>query len=284
MALSKAGFFDADPVKSHPVTLIAKFGGVDMGKMRKYYESHPEQVGNFCVGWPHKAFHSFRIEDELKNVDLPEQYRYLRDIFIIYHETVHTGELMINMTGEINVDGTDAKALSSAQTSARLKLHDCLDIFRKYMPGCKDAYVLTTASSIGVRESRQLDGRYTITLDDITRRRVHEDTIGCGKSLLGSHASNGKHCEFDSLPPGTFFTLPYRCMLPKKLEGLLVAGRCISVTREAMGATRTIPVCFVLGQAAGTAAAICARDGIYPSALHYESLKVSLTSQGVFLG
>ena len=278
-----AKFLPVNPDDLHPITLIAKFGGVDLEKMKAYYKERPEYVGNFTEGWHYSPFHTFRIEKELQDVQLPERLEYLRDIFIIYHETMRPNELMVNMTGDIHVDGTDAFHISRAETEARRKLADCLEVFQKYMPGCENAYMIATASTLGIRESRMIEGDYVITLEDLMQCRIYEDTIGCCKTMIGSHAASGKHCTFINPKPGTHFTIPYKALLPVGIDNLLVAGRCISAEQKAMGATRPMPGCFAEGQAVGIAAAMCAARGITPRELPYEDLRAELLKNKAYL-
>jgi len=274
----------ADPKKTHPATLIAKVGGVDVDKLRKFYAEHPEYVGNFCGRWGYSPFHTYRIDKELAGKELPERLEYLRDWFIIFHETVRKNEIMLNMTGDTAVDGVNAKRISEAEDLSRRRIEECLEVFRMYIPGCENCYLITTASTLGIRESRQLVGKYTITLDDLISARVFPDTVCRGSSLIGAHSSDGRDSAFTTLTPGSSFSLPYRCMVPVRVKGLLVTGRCISVEHEAMGGTRIMPVCMGLGQAAGDAAAICAREGISPDEVPVAELQRMLLEQGAYLG
>ena len=273
-----------DPEKTHPATLIAKVGGVDVDKLRAFYAEHPDYIGSFCGRWGHSPFHTYRIDKELAGKKLPERLDYLRDWFIIFHETVRKNEIMLNMTGDTAVDGVNAKRISEAEDLSRTRIEECLEVFRMYMPGCENCYLITTASTLGIRESRQLVGQYTITLDDLVTAKTFPDTVCRGSSLIGSHSSDGKDSAFQTLTPGTSFSLPYRCMVPVRVKGLLVTGRCISVEHKAMGGTRIMPVCMGLGQAAGVAAAICAEENISPAEVSVEKLQKILLEQGAYLG
>lgn len=274
----------AAPEKAHPATLIAKVGGVDVDMLRAFYAEHPDYVGNFCGRWGYSPFHTYRIDKELAGKDLPERLEYLRDWFIIFHETVRKNEIMLNMTGDTAVDGVNAKCISEAEDLSRTRIEECLEVFRMYMPGCENCYLITTASTLGIRETRQLVGKYTITLDDLVSAKTYPDTVCRGSSLIGSHSSDGKDSSFQTLMPGSSFSLPYRCMVPVRVKGLLVTGRCISVEHNAMGGTRIIPVCMGLGQAAGVAAAICAQEDISPAEVSTEKLQKILLEQGAYLG
>lgn len=269
---------------SHPATLIAKVGGVDVEKLRAYYKEHPDQLGSFCGRWEYSPFHTYRLDKELAGKALPQRLEYLRDWFIIFHETVRENEIMLNMTGDTAVDGTNALQITGAENLSRTRIEECLEVFRMYMPGCENCYLITTASTLGIRESRQVVGRYTITREDLVTARAFPDTVCRGSSLIGSHSPDGRNSAFVTLNPGNSFSLPYRCMIPAKVRGLLVTGRCISVEHDAMGGTRIMPVCMGLGQAAGTAAALCARHSIDPADVSIPELQKALLDQGAYLG
>lgn len=281
---SGAKYFDVDPGKTYPVSLIAKIGGVDVDKLRAYYAEHPDYRGTFYKTWKYFPFHTYRIDKELEGKPLPEHLEYLRDWFVIFHETLRKGEIVLNMTGATEVDGTNAKEISNAQSLSRIRIEQCLEVFRMYMPGCENCYLITTASTLGVRGSRQLDGMYTVTLDDLLSAREFEDTVCRGSSLIGYHSPDGKNSEFIILEPGSSFCMPYFCMVPQNVKSLLVTGRCVSVEHNAMGGTRVIPVCMGLGQAAGVAAALCAKKGISPADVSVSELREKLLDQGVYLG
>lgn len=135
-----------------------------------------------------------------------------------------------------------------------------LRFLRENLPGFGDAFIMETAPQIGVRETRRIVGEYTLTKDDATKGRRFEDAIAKGP-----------------------FDIPYRCLVPTEVDGLLVAGRCISTTHEAQGVIRNIPPCMVTGQAAGTAAALAVRRGVKPRSLDVHVLREVLKTQSVEL-
>lgn len=273
----------ADPRKTHPVTLLAKAGGINKDVLLKYYKENPEFMGNFTRNWPVTPFHTYRIDRELGNHKLPEELEYLRDWFILFYETIRDGEFILNISGATEIDGTDADALSGAEDLSRRRIAECIRVFKKYIPGCENMYLISTGSTLGVRESRQITGRYTVTQEDLLTHKRFEDTVVCACALVGNHTSDGRDASFEDIVPGHPFYMPYRCMLPKDVEGLIVTGRCISVTPEAMGGTRIMPVCMGLGQAAGTAAALAALKGILPTELDIQELQQQLKIAGAFL-
>lgn len=281
---SGAEYVNADLNKAHPASLLAKVGGVDLDRLRGYYAEHPDYLGTFCGRWGYSPFHTYRLDKELFGKELPPELEYLRDWFIIFHETIHPQEIMLNMTGDTGVDVGDALRVSRAEDISRLRIEQCLEVFRKYLPGCENCYLITTASTIGIRESRQVVGKHTVTLEELLSTYDFPDKVCRGSSLIGSHTNDGKDSAFKTLQPGTSFCLPYSCMVPVRVRNLLVTGRCISVEHNAMGGTRIMPVCMGLGQAAGTAAALCARHAISPADVDIAELQSTLLEQDVYLG
>lgn len=159
-----------------------------------------------------------------------------------------------------DVDGLDVRDLTRVEVESCIQIVAALKFFKKHIPGFEKAFILDIASQIGVRETRRIIGEYILTKEDEMTGRDFNDNIARG-----------------------IFGIPYRCLIPKKVDGLLVAGRCISTTHEAQGAIRNIPPCMITGQAAGTAAALSAKEKVNPRELNIDLLKEALRKQGVRL-
>ncbi|BCV24883.1 FAD-dependent oxidoreductase [Gelria sp. Kuro-4] len=282
-ARAKAEFMMAAKQDLHPVSLLCKIANVDLDEMFEFYERNPSFIGNFTGGWQHSGFHCFRLNEELQNADLPLEMEYLRDWFILFYTTPRPGEIIFNMTGETQIDGTDVVELTKGELVSRKRLSQALWCLRQYVPGFKNAYITTTASSLGVRETRRIVGEHILTKDEIVANTRFPDAVCSYGAPVGVHTADGTNAVFARLKPGTSYDIPYRCLLPKKIDGLLVTGRCISVTPEATGSTRNMTACMALGQASGVAAALASAKGIVPRALGTEELVSALLSQGVYL-
>jgi hypothetical protein len=141
-----------------------------------------------------------------------------------------------------------------------------------------------TASAIGVREARRIRGRYSLTLDDISAGRRFEDAVTFGTFPLDVHEVNPSDKESSSRIVSTMpYEIPFRSLLPQALEGLIVAGRCISGTHEAHASYRVTGTCMGMGQAAGLAAAMAAAEGVLPSRLSPATLGQELRRRGAGL-
>jgi hypothetical protein len=165
-----------------------------------------------------------------------------------------------------------------------------MKFLRKYVPGFESAYLLQTAAQVGVRESRRIVGEYIFGRDDVIHASKFPDVILRSAYPIDLHSSVGKgyvRSDDDGLsgapPRGDWYEVPYRCIVPKKIDGLLVAGRCISATHEGQGAVRIMPNCTALGQAAGTAAALCVQQSVTPRRLDRAVLRKKLLEDGAII-
>ncbi|CAD6557720.1 FAD-dependent oxidoreductase [Paraburkholderia sabiae] len=177
----------------------------------------------------------------------------------------------------------DTFELSDAEFEGRRQVLAYHKAFREFVPGYTDAFVVDSGIHIGVRESRRVIGDYQLTLSDVQDGRRFEDPIALCSWPVEVHES-GTQTRWDWLPPGVFYQLPWRCLLPRGLANVIVAGRCLSATHDAHGSVRVTATCMAMGQAAGTAAALAAAGQLSDiRALDYQILRESLVAQGCLL-
>ena len=204
---------------------------------------------------------------------------------LLYRSTL-PGVVTCNMTNCIDVDGASAEDLTRAECVCRSQIEPIVAFLRQYAPGYEQCYVISTASIIGVRETRHFIGEYALTEDDIRSARVFDDWAVAGAHFgFDVHSLTGPGldktgCQKDFKQTNAY-TIPYRCFVPKEIECLLLAGRNISGTHLAHSSYRVMPICANMGQAAGVAAAICAARAISPRALDVRELQEELRKQGV---
>ena len=115
---------------------------------------------------------------------------------------------------------------------------------------------------IGVRESRMIDGEYTLTKEDLLACARFDDSIAVCNYDIDIHSPDGSGTSHYYFPKGEYYTIPYRCLIPKNAENLLVAGRCVSATHDAQASLRIMPTCATLGDAAGIAASIASNGNV----------------------
>lgn len=179
----------------------------------------------------------------------------------------------VKFQGRSTVDVGD---LTYIENEARKKIMKGLVFLRKHLPGYEKAKVVRTSPQLGVRESRKIVGEYTITEEDILGSRKFDDTIGrCGAQMTGYKLYDVAGLDYD---------IPYRCLVPQKIDNLLAGGRCISATHEAINTLRLIVQCILTGEAAGVAAALAVTDAVAPRKVNVAKLQKKLREQGNNLG
>lgn len=170
----------------------------------------------------------------------------------------------------------DVEDLTYIENEARKRTYRGLLFLREHVPGYENAKVRKTCPQLGVRESRKIVGECVVTMADVLGSRKFDDSIGrCGAQMTGYKLYDVKGLEYD---------VPYGCLVPKAVDGLLAAGRCISVAHDAINTFRLIVPCGLTGEAAGTAAAIAAKQGVHPRRIDVPELQQRLREQGNDLG
>lgn len=164
-------------------------------------------------------------------------------------------------------DGLDFRVLSHIETDGRLKIHQAVEILRAEMPGFAQVRLVDTVSQIGVRRTRRLKGTFRLTEAEVSQHDYrHEEAIGRGN---------------DFRRQGPVYDIPYGCLVPETLDGLLTCGRCVSTDDEALEAMREIHVCWVTGEAAGVAAALAVRGSCQPREVPIGALQQALRKANV---
>ena len=197
------------------------------------------------------------------------------------------GEYTVNSpTGLLGFDPTKTDHLSSGQAKATHQVWRKLQLLRRHVPGCEQAVLLSVAPQLGLRDSRRIVGDYVLTEDDVLQSAKFADGIANGVHPIDLHVDSprlqGRHLI--PTPCGDYYQIPYRCLLPQKVDNLLVAGRSISATFFAQGSVRVMATCMGMGQAAGTAAALGVQRGITPREIDSADLRALLQRQGAYLG
>ncbi len=190
----------------------------------------------------------------------------------------------VNFTRIQGLSAVDADTLTQAEILGRRQVLEAIAFMRESVRGCKEAYLVSIAPQIGVRESRRILGEYVLTGADVLAGADFGDTVARGIYLLDIHNPTevGRPSVLRLLEKP--YSIPYRCLVPQRIEGLLVAGRCISGDHVALASYRIQSHCMALGQAAGTAAALAAAGGVTPRALDAELLCKTLREQGANVG
>lgn len=206
----------------------------------------------------------------------------------------HDYEWRVNVTQLANADGsaadgTDADSLSAGELEGRRQIVQYLAFLRAKVPGFEQAYVLDIAPQLGIRETRRLVGATVLSKDDVLGCADFEDSIGVNGWPLEMHTAGDVQWLWPPIPQSRGYNqLPFRMLVPRPgpdvADNVLVAGRCASMTHEGQSAARVSGSCFVMGEAAGTAAAMALRAGVAPADISISALQAQLRQQGAFLG
>ncbi len=166
-----------------------------------------------------------------------------------------------NTTRVIKLDPTNPFELSKAEKIARRQIDEMMRFLKENSKAFEESTVLSVAGEIGVRESRKLKGEYILTADDLISCTMFDDSIALGNYDIDIHNPAGTGTSHRYFEKGEFYSIPYRSLLPKEFDNLLVAGRCASATHEAQASIRIMPICCCMGEAAGVACAVAFDSG-----------------------
>jgi hypothetical protein len=266
-----------------PPTLMFCLSGVDTERLRLSIANQPRTyltdfIPNDYFGQNHQ-FIVVGLREQIKaaqsaGLNIPTE----RTILIT---GLREGEVWVNMTRVKGVDGTDPRSLSAGEIEARRQIADIFRYLREYVPGFEKCWFSRTAPFLGIRETRRIVGQYVMTREDVLSCGRFDDAIAVASYPIDLHRPKDDGCTLEWC--GDCYDIPYRSLVPLGVDNLLVAGRSISATHEAMAAIRVMATCMAMGEAAGHAAALCASQGIPPAAVDVRRLQTDLLEYGAWL-
>ena len=247
--------------KMQPATLMFKIGGVDTERA--------VFPGSFETRVPTEKGELQALASE----HLPHPAGHV----LLYPSTL-PGIVTVNMTNVTEIDGTQAEDLTRAEIICRKQMPLIVEFLREYAPGYENCYIIGAASLIGIRETRHFKGIKTLTSEDCSEARQHEDAVVFGAHFdFDVHNISGAGLDKTGCQHGfkqtKGYTIPYGCLVPEKIDGLLLCGRNISGTHMAHSNFRAMPICMGIGEAAGAAAALAAASGLQPRFLSAEAVR-----------
>ena len=253
--------------KTQPMTLMFGIGGIDKEAFKTW-----GGYARMTELWSH-------VSKDFRN---PRKNEFAH----FWGPDSRTGEWAFNATRVLGADGTDSLSLTRAEIEGRRQVFELMDEFlRPQVPGFERAFVAWTAPKIGVRETRRIVGAYTLTGEDVWNFTDFPDAICHGSYPIDIHSPTGATTEFpeEHFYGGRHWSIPYRSLVPLEINNLLVGGRCLSATHEALAAVRVMANTMATGEAAGTAIALAQQAGIDPAALDPRELRHQLLKQGAWL-
>jgi hypothetical protein len=182
------------------------------------------------------------------------------------------------------INGIDADDLTRGEIDGRRQAVEAF-AFLRTVPGFEQSYIVDLPPQLGIRETRRIKGGTMLSGEDVLGCASFEDSIGVNGWPIEAHVTGNVIFKFPPIPQSRGFNeLPYRMLVPQGVDNLLVAGRCASMTQEGQSAARVSGGCFVMGEAAGLAAALSLADNTIPRDIRIEKLQQGLREQGAFIG
>lgn len=270
-----------------PPTLMFCLAGVDTDKLRLAIANAPPAARTYLTDFiPAEYFGQNQQFIVVGLRELMAKAKEERGLTIPNQRTIiitglKKGEVWINMTRVAGTDGTDARSLTEGEIESRAQIDDIVTYLTHYVAGFENAYFTKTAPFLGIRETRRIRGQYVMTQEDVLACRHFDDAIAVASYPIDIHRPGDQDCTL--IWCGDCYDIPYRSLVPQKVQNLLVAGRSISATHEAMGAIRVMATCMAMGEAAGRAARISVRGNRTPAEIDLDDLRRQNLERGVYL-
>jgi len=266
-----------------PATLMFSMTGVDTNRLRLSICNEPDTYDTDHIPADYYCKHRRFIAVGLRGLIQKARragFSIATDRTILI-TGLREGEVWVNMTRVKGVDGTDPCSVSAGEIEAARQMDEIVRYLIELVPGFEESQLARIAPFLGIRETRRIVGRYILTRDDILECRRLDDAIAVGGYPIDLHHPANNSCTLEWC--SDCYDIPYRSLLPQRVDGLLVAGRCVSTTHEAMAAIRVMATCMAMGEAAGRAASIAVREGVAPSDIKVRRLQEELRTHGAYL-
>ncbi|WP_212591736.1 FAD-dependent oxidoreductase [Bordetella genomosp. 2] len=254
-----------------PMTLMFRMADFNPASFQEYVRRNPAQWRGVHGLWDLVQQASANEELDLARED------------ILFFATPHPREVSVNSTRVTRVLGTDVWDWSLAEWESRRQMNQLVRFLRRYVPGFEESYAVQSGVHAGVRETRRIVGEYQLTADDLLNARKFPDAIARGTYPVDIHNPAGKGTTLRRIPEEDAYDIPLRALIPQRVDGVIVAGRCISGTHEAHSSYRVMPIAMATGQAAGVCAATASRAGIVPRDVPAGEVQEELRRQGANL-
>ena len=274
-----------------PPTLMCTLGGVDVEKTIAYLKKHPEQSELPESMHIYPGYDAAHFEKNLKNhvfVGMRKLFLELkaadklpvdRDT-LIYIQSLIPGQVHINCTRHLGIDGSNAVDLTRAEIEGHLQNYALVSVLQQYVPGFENCYLTQIYPFVGIRESRRFAGVARLTGADVEAGRIGEDTVGLGGYIIDIHDGNGSGTVIKKVAP---YGLPYGMACSSEIKNLMLSGRCASMDSVALSSARVMPTLMVLAQGVGLGAALAAGRDIDPRDVDVSELRGILREEGVML-
>lgn len=272
-----------------PMTMNMKVGSVDMEAIRQDVLERPEDF-EFDLGIEEglrrlretprvslKAYtRTWKQARERGEVNVPRE-------FVLFFETATPGVVIVNTSRIQGLDGTNPYDLSKAEMEGRRQNREIFQFLKTHCRGFGRAVRMDSAAQIGVRETRRIIGLYSLTAEDLLEETAFPDPVALGGYPIDIHSPDKAETTSSHIAENTRYQIPMRSLLMEKLENVIVAGRCLSATHEAMAAIRVSPIAMAIGQAAGVIAATALATSVPANQVDYSLVRRALLDGNALL-
>ncbi|MEE1186557.1 MAG: FAD-dependent oxidoreductase [Acutalibacteraceae bacterium] len=203
---------------------------------------------------------------------------------ILVFKTLIPNVLHFNTTRVVKKNPTVPEDVTNAEVIARQQVYEIYDFMKKHADGLENSFLMMTASEIGVRESRMIVGDYVLNENDCKNCTKFKDAIAACNYDIDIHNPEGSGTSHYFFPEGEYYTIPYRSLIPKNVDNMLVAGRCISSDHGAQASYRIMPTVCCIGEAAGTAIGLASQEGKTTRNIDIKKLQHKLKENQAFIG
>jgi hypothetical protein len=246
--------------KLQALTLFFRMAGIDVKAVAEYAKQHREDFFDWIeydfdfnriisiagfFSFVKRAISEKRLNDEIQ--------------YIFFTTLPESGEGSFNTSNILGVDGSTSEELTKAELIGRKQVAQVVELLQNEIPGFSNSFLLETAVQVGVRETRRAVGDYIVTGDDIKQARKFDDAIARACYGIDIHGQKDEESRMEHLKEGEYYEVPLRALIVREADNLLVAGRCISSTREGHSALRIQPTSAATGEACGALAAIAVK-------------------------
>jgi len=206
-----------------------------------------------------------------------------RENILVFKTPIHN-VLHFNTTRVVRKNPTSPEEVTEAEVLARQQVYEIYEFMKKHADGLENSFLMMTAAEIGVRESRMIVGDYVLTEQDCRNCVKFDDGIAACNYDIDIHNPEGTGTSHYYFPAGEYYTIPYRSLIPKSAENLLVAGRCISSDHGAQASYRIMPVVCCIGEAAGSAVGLAVKQNCTVREIDVKELQNELKSNRAYIG
>lgn len=265
---------DESTGKLQALTLFFRMGNIDIQKATDYVKNHKDDFFKWMT-YDFDFTKIISIAGYFSNVKKAiEEGRLNPDVEYIFFTTLpESGEGSFNTSNILGMDASTSESLTQAEMIGRNQVYQVVQILQNEIPGFENSYLLETAVQVGVRETRRAVGDYIVTGNDIKNGSKFDDAIARGCYGIDIHGQKDESSRMEDLEEGQYYEIPLRSLIVKDADNLLVAGRCISSTREGHSALRIMPTSAATGEACGALAALASKNNMKVREINHQEVR-----------